>query len=393
MHYNQERLSPTLNEEQNNLMSPDSDNKRHLLLVDEAETEKRVPESLDKKKNRVVQRILTIAKRYGVILPLLFYGAEKSEPRIYEEQAHRIEREIGYDIVGIGERTGYQVKVVIPSADGKYIINIGQMHASDDDNINSEHADEILDSQKRIELLINDIEQSNPHSKIQVYAEAVTNDDYQTKLDQYRVNLESIQPATGCFIKLATLYRETVGQLPKGPGQNFLRQMFAKRYEEISHEVKKSPFNGWLDEINRAKSISPEVFWGFSENQVYIHAGAINKLAFEGRIALHAAETVEQNTTAMQTLDQIDEILEDLERGRISENEAKEKITTAHERIKMEVDTKRESIAIEKSAGDSLNTEPARLLIYGNQHDFSHAVENYNQTHHEGVGLISLKTH
>jgi len=343
-----------------------------------------------KSEDTILRRFRRLTLRLSIVSLALLSPSKPTLVEVPQDKQETIADNLGYDIFDLGKRNDYQVGLVRDSENGSYIVHIGQIHSGQEDATSSERSD-IVASQKHIESLLEDIAQTSNDQSVQVYAEAVVNNDYQDKLDEQRNVLDNITARPGCMTELALAYQQHVSTIKDERVKTFLRQRYNKKYSELFSTMSQAQSPEFFLDESEAQRIAPEISWDQPKEAQYISGEAINILAFEGKIKIQPAETAAANDAAMAAFNEIDLLCEEVESGRKDSQSARNEIIELEKEAFLAVHSVRDMIAVETAIEDQNNLDKGKIVIFGNMHNLENAVDAYNETHQTSVGLIKLE--
>ena len=318
----------------------------------------------------------------------------------------QVEQAIKLEISKIAARTGFGCSLLLDNGIGKYILHIGQIHATPHNLTNATKRASVIDYQKSIAELISSLVNEQP-SAANVFSEGFTTED-ESICNEIRLNvkedLAELAPDLNSYHALPVLYaKHSRGLTHLKMFMTQLNYLFQNKFSDLEkHFQSQSEMIGDLDEpekrgFEQSLKDAREMFIGTEtrpDEDAIFYYGAADKLFLDGKIYRKAAEARASNETAFKIDDLIDDAIEKMNDVRTKEELNRSvmeiaKLRASEKKLTYDI---REDVAL-RILGDfgTTNNQQVIPLVYGASHDFSDNVLKWNKSHpKQPFGLIKV---
>jgi len=320
-----------------------------------------------------------------------------------EREGQTIERNIGFDLKESAEQYGFKLELQVDNGDGKYIIHIGQMHCSLDGDSQMD-VDEISEYQKNIEKVIIEMQNKKNINK-KIFSEGIMfndEEDFIGGIKNIRESYAGKVGDVGGYLNLLIMVEKDFDEDDQSFGSSIMNYIRLQNIEKMENYFKENPPLDFETEekIKKDKEYvktNPEVLdmigdyetlkeaskilnrirsKGLIEkikNYTYYRIGADRKLFIDNKIELKGSEEKEAHVKV----------------GQLSKIGVKDFGSIVKWRA---LNKGREDATVKIISSNTGGDEyQSTILVYGDAHDFSQSVENYNKNNPGNkVGLIKL---
>ena len=323
------------------------------------------------RKNNSYSKLKKFVRIVLVALTTLI-GSDKTNKERYNIE--KIEDDIGLNLKDLEKDTDTKISVEVYSPEAnKYLIHLGQIHyAPDMEKIAPEEVKKVIESQKKIEIILEKISSLND-GVIDVFSEGISSENLRQieSLKKDADKISTIEKDKCCYkniydillrdLKFINVHSDTLRAYIIDKKISSLGDFSEEDLSQMSQEEKKD-FYFYKRQLVTFRDNSEEKI---GSDSIYFYLGGTFKAYFDGIINLLSSEgrSYEKNT----------------EKGIL----IKDRNQSVRENETL-------NIIINNEDGKTQKIIP---LVFGDLHDFSRIISNYNSSHlSDKMNLIKIDT-